>query len=107
MGGKEVGYMYGQYKRLSNKHGEGVLTGKSKLIGGLELRPEATGFGLVHIARLVVEDKLRSTLKGARCAVSGSGNVAQYTCRMLIDLGAKVVSISDSNGCIVFEDGMS
>jgi glutamate dehydrogenase (NADP+) len=107
VGGKEVGYMYGQYKLLSNKHGEGVLTGKSKLIGGLELRPEATGFGLVYMARLAVEDKLKSTLKESRCAVSGSGNVAQYTCRMLIDLGAKVVSISDSNGCLVFEDGMS
>jgi glutamate dehydrogenase (NADP+) len=107
VGGKEVGYMYGQYKLLSNKHGEGVLTGKSKLIGGLELRPEATGFGLVYMAKLAVEDKMKSTLKESRCAVSGSGNVAQYTCRMLINLGAKVVSISDSNGCLVFEDGMS
>ncbi len=86
---------------------KGVLTGKSKLIGGLELRPEATGFGLVHMARLAIEDKLKSTLEEKRCAVSGSGNVAQYTCRMLIDLGAKVVSISDSNGCLVFEDGMT
>jgi glutamate dehydrogenase (NADP+) len=59
------------------------------------------------MARLAIEDKLKTTLEGKRCAVSGSGNVAQYTCRMLIDLGAKVISISDSNGCLVFNDGMT
>lgn len=59
------------------------------------------------MAQLAVEDKLKSTLEGSRCAVSGSGNVAQYTARMLIDLGAKVVSISDSSGCLVFDDGMT
>lgn len=59
------------------------------------------------MAKLVVEDMLKTTLEGSRCAVSGSGNVAQYTCKMLIDLGAKVVCISDSNGCLVFEDGMT
>ena len=107
MGGREIGFMYGQYKRLSNKHGEGVLTGKSPLFGGIELRPEATGFGTVYMAKHAIEDKLKSTLKGARCAVSGSGNVAQYASQLLIDLGAKVVSISDSNGSLIFDKGMT
>jgi len=106
VGGREIGFMNGQYKRLSNLHGEGVLTGKG-LCGGIELRPEATGFGTVYIAKHAIEDKLKRTLEGSRCAVSGSGNVSQYASRMLIDLGAKVVSVSDSNGCIVFENGMT
>jgi len=107
VGGREIGYMYGQYKRLTNLHGEGVLTGKSPLFGGIKLRPEATGFGAVYMAQHAIEDKLKSTLKGSHCAVSGSGNVAQYASRMLINLGAKVVSVSDSNGCLVFRDGMT
>lgn len=107
VGGREIGYMYGQYKRLSNLHGEGVLTGKSPLFGGIQIRPEATGFGTVYMAQYAIEDKLKSTLKGSHCAVSGSGNVAQYASRMLMDLGAKVVSVSDSRGCLVFKDGMS
>eukprot|EP00584_Thalassiosira_punctigera_P001913 CAMPEP_0172544420 /NCGR_PEP_ID=MMETSP1067-20121228/14584_1 /TAXON_ID=265564 ORGANISM="Thalassiosira punctigera, Strain Tpunct2005C2" /NCGR_SAMPLE_ID=MMETSP1067 /ASSEMBLY_ACC=CAM_ASM_000444 /LENGTH=456 /DNA_ID=CAMNT_0013330983 /DNA_START=403 /DNA_END=1769 /DNA_ORIENTATION=+ len=107
VGGREIGYMNGQYKLLSNKHGEGILTGKSPLFGGIELRPEATGFGTVYIAQQAIEDKLKRSLEGSRCAVSGSGNVAQYASRMLIDLGAKVVSISDSDGCLVFENGMT
>lgn len=106
VGGREIGFMNGQYKRLSNKHGEGVLTGKG-LCGGIQLRPEATGFGTVYIARHAIEDKLKRSLEGSRCAISGSGNVAQYASRMLIDLGAKVVSISDSDGCLVFENGMT
>eukprot|EP00579_Thalassiosira_antarctica_P007010 CAMPEP_0201882260 /NCGR_PEP_ID=MMETSP0902-20130614/13568_1 /ASSEMBLY_ACC=CAM_ASM_000551 /TAXON_ID=420261 /ORGANISM="Thalassiosira antarctica, Strain CCMP982" /LENGTH=460 /DNA_ID=CAMNT_0048410707 /DNA_START=201 /DNA_END=1580 /DNA_ORIENTATION=- len=106
VGGREIGFMNGQYKRLSNKHGEGILTGKG-LCGGIQLRPEATGFGTVYIAQHAIEDKLKRSFEGARCAVSGSGNVAQYASRMLIDLGAKVVSISDSDGCLVFENGMT
>ena len=88
-------------------HGEGVLTGKSPLFGGIQLRPEATGFGTVYIAQEAIQDKLKTSLEGKRCAVSGSGNVAQYTSRMLLDLGAKVVSISDSTGSLVYEDGMT
>jgi len=107
VGGREIGFMTGQYKRLSNLHGEGILTGKSPLFGGIELRPEATGYGTVYIAQHAIEDKLERSLEGSRCAVSGSGNVAQYASMMLMDLGAKVVSISDSDGCIVFEDGMT
>lgn len=107
VGGREIGFMYGQYKRLSNKHGEGVLTGKSPLIGGIELRPEATGFGTVYMAQFAIEDKLKRSLEGSSCAISGSGNVAQYASKLLIDLGAKVVSISDSDGSLVFENGMT
>jgi len=107
VGGREIGYMYGTYKRLANKHGEGVLTGKSPLFGGIHLRPEATGFGAVYMAQHAIEDKLKRTLEGSRCAVSGSGNVAQYASKMLIQLGAKVVCISDSDGVLVFEEGMT
>lgn len=107
VGGREIGYMYGQYKRLSNKHGDGVLTGKSPHFGGIQLRPEATGFGTVYMAQHAIEDKLKSTLEGSCCAISGSGNVAQYASKMLIDLGAKVVSVSDSDGTLVFDEGMT
>jgi len=95
------------FQRLSNKHGEGVLTGKSLSLGGIHLRPEATGYGTVYMAQHAIEHKLSQTLEGKRCAVSGSGNVAQYACQMLLKLGAKVVSISDSDGVLVFEDGMT
>lgn len=77
------------------------------LFGGIHLRPEATGFGTVYMAKHAIEDKLKSSLNGARCAVSGSGNVSQYACKMLIDLGAKVVTISDSDGVLAFESGMT
>jgi len=107
VGGREIGYMYGTYKRLANKHGEGVLTGKSPLFGGIHLRPEATGFGTVYMAQHAIEDKLKRSLEGTRCAVSGSGNVAQFASKMLIQLGAKVVCVSDSNGVLVFEGGMT
>ena len=77
------------------------------MCGGIQLRPEATGFGTVYIAQHAIKDKLKRSFEGSRCAVSGSGNVAQYASKMLIDLGAKVVSISDSDGCLVFENGMT
>ncbi|KAL7518718.1 hypothetical protein ACHAWX_003527 [Stephanocyclus meneghinianus] len=126
VGGREIGFMYGQYKlqlsvehtlmlsrsnsifqRLANKHGKGVLTGKSLLFGGIHLRPEATGYGTVYMAQHAIEDKLKESLEGKLCAVSGSGNVAQYASQMLMKLGAKVVSVSDSDGVLVFENGMS
>lgn len=107
VGGREIGYMYGTYKRLTNKHGEGVLTGKSLLFGGSPLRPEATGFGTVYMAQMAIEKNLNRSLGGARCVVSGSGNVSQYTAQKLIQLGAKVVTLSDSNGVVVFDDGMT
>jgi len=107
VGGREIGYMYGQYKRLTNRHGEGVLTGKSLLFGGSPLRPEATGYGLIYITKLAVEKKLGRSLEGMRCAVSGSGNVAQHASEKLLQFGAKVITVSDSNGVLVFEDGMT
>mmetsp|Transcript_9409 Transcript_9409/g.13748 ORF Transcript_9409/g.13748 Transcript_9409/m.13748 type:complete len:481 (+) Transcript_9409:809-2251(+) len=107
VGGREIGYMYGQYKRITNKHGEGVLTGKSILFGGSPLRPEATGYGVVYITKLAVEKKLGRSLKGMRCAVSGSGNVFTYCAQKLMEFGAKVITASDSDGVLVFEDGMS
>jgi glutamate dehydrogenase (NADP+) len=107
VGGREIGYMYGQYKRLSNRHGEGVLTGKSLNFGGSPLRPEATGYGLVYMAQIAVEKRLGKSLKGMRCSVSGSGNVAQYASQKLLELEAKVITVSDSNGVLFFEDGMT
>lgn len=107
VGGREIGYMYGTYKRLTNKHGEGVLTGKSPLFGGSPLRPEATGYGLVYIAQLAIRKKFNRSLEGLRCAVSGSGNVAQYAVKKLLELGAKVITVSDSNGVLIFDDGMT
>mmetsp|Transcript_4889 Transcript_4889/g.7418 ORF Transcript_4889/g.7418 Transcript_4889/m.7418 type:complete len:510 (-) Transcript_4889:206-1735(-) len=107
VGGREIGYMNGQYKRLTNKHGEGVLTGKSILFGGSPLRPEATGYGLIYIAKLAVEKRLHKNLKGMRCAVSGSGNVAQYASQKLLEYGAKVMTVSDSSGVLVFDNGMT
>jgi len=107
VGGREIGYMYGTYKRLANKHGEGVLTGKSQLFGGSPLRPEATGFGLVYITQLVVKKKLNRSMEGLLCAVSGSGNVAQNAAKKLMELGAKVMTLSDSNGVLLFEEGMN
>ena len=107
VGGREIGYMYGQYKRLSNKHGEGILTGKSLNFGGSPLRPEATGYGLVYMTEIAVKHKLGRSMDGMRCAVSGSGNVAQYASHKLLELGAKVLTLSDSNGVMLFEDGLT
>jgi len=75
--------------------------------GGSPLRPEATGYGLVYMTKLAVEEKLNRSLEGMRCAVSGSGNVAQFACEKLLELGARVVTVSDSNGVLIFEDGMT
>lgn len=106
VGSREIGFLMGHYKRLSNQHGGGVLTGKSVNIGGSFERTEATGYGLVYIAQLAIRDKHHDDLKDKICAVSGSGNVAQYTCRKLLEFGAKVVTVSDSNGVLYFKDGM-
>ena len=108
VGGREIGYLYGQYKRLTNKHGEGVLTGKSLAFGGSPLRPEATGYGLVYMTQLAVQGQLkRSSLEGMQCAISGSGNVAQFAAQKLLYLGAKVMTMSDSSGVLVFPNGMT
>jgi len=110
VGGSEIGYMYGTYKRLTNRHGEGVLTGKSLAFGGSPFRPEATGYGLVYIAKLAMEDRNNcqdGVLDGVKCKVSGSGNVAQYASQKLLELGGKVMTLSDSNGVLIFDNGMT
>jgi len=107
VGGREIGFMLGQYKRITNRHGEGVLTGKPLDAGGSLLRTEATGYGLVYIADLATSGKGKRPLKGSRCAVSGSGNVAQYAAEKLMEFGAKVVTMSDSGGVLFFENGMT
>jgi len=103
-GGREIGFMFGQYKRLRNEF-VGVLTGKGLNWGGSLIRPEATGYGCVYFVQEMLKTKGES-LKGKVCAVSGSGNVAQYTVEKLQELGAKVVTLSDSNGYIYDKDGI-
>jgi glutamate dehydrogenase (NADP+) len=98
VGGREIGYMFGQYKRLRNEF-TGVLTGKNLKWGGSLIRPEATGYGAVYFAEEMLKTRGES-LEGKVCAVSGSGNVAQYTVEKLNALGARAVSLSDSNGTL-------
>ncbi|MCF7953880.1 MAG: NADP-specific glutamate dehydrogenase [Spirochaetales bacterium] len=104
VGGREIGFMFGQYKRLKNQF-SGVLTGKGAAWGGSYLRPEATGYGLVYFSANMLETR-DETFEGKTCLVSGSGNVAQFTAEKLLDLGAKVVTMSDSSGCIFDGDGI-
>jgi glutamate dehydrogenase (NADP+) len=98
VGGREIGYLFGQYKRLRNEF-TGVLTGKGLNWGGSLIRPEATGYGTVYFAAEMLKAK-GLTLEGKTCLVSGSGNVSQYTVEKLLDLGAKPVTLSDSDGMI-------
>ncbi|MEI6035037.1 MAG: NADP-specific glutamate dehydrogenase [Verrucomicrobiae bacterium] len=98
VGGREIGYLFGQYKRVRNEF-TGVLTGKKLGWGGSLIRPEATGYGAVYFAQDMLATRDES-LEGRRCAISGSGNVAQYTAEKLLDLGAVPVSFSDSGGTI-------
>lgn len=105
VGAREVGYMFGQYKRLRNEF-TGVLTGKGLSFGGSLIRTEATGYGLIYFAENMLAVK-GDNLKGKVCVVSGSGNVAQYAVEKLIQLGAKPVTLSDSNGYIYDPDGIT
>ncbi len=104
VGGREIGYLFGQYKRLRNEF-TGVLTGKRLNWGGSLIRTEATGYGCVYFAREMLKTRGES-LEGKTCVVSGSGNVAQYTVEKLIELGAKVVTLSDSDGFIYDDKGI-
>jgi len=104
VGGREIGFLFGQYKRLKNEF-TGVLTGKGLNWGGSLIRPEATGYGCVYFAAEMLATKGQS-LQGKRCLVSGSGNVAQYTIEKLLDLGAKPITLSDSSGFVVDEEGI-
>jgi len=105
VGGREIGFMFGQYKRLRNEF-TGVLTGKGLKWGGSLIRPEATGYGAVYFGEEMLKTRGESFM-GKVCTVSGSGNVAQYTVEKLLHLGAKPVTLSDSNGTIYDKDGIN
>ena len=104
VGGREIGFLFGQYKRLANEF-TGVLTGKGLNWGGSLIRPEATGYGCVYFAAEMLKT-WKDSLEGKLCLVSGSGNVSQYTVEKLLDLGAKPITLSDSNGVIFDPDGI-
>ena len=105
VGAREIGYMFGQYKKIRNAF-TGGLTGKGTNWGGSLIRPEATGYGLVYFVLNMLDTK-NDSIKGKTVAVSGSGNVAQYACEKLIELGAKPVTLSDSSGFIYDPDGIT
>ncbi len=105
VGGREIGYMFGQYKKIRNAF-TGVLTGKGTNWGGSLIRPEATGYGLVYFV-LEMLNVRKDSLKGKTVTLSGSGNVAQFACEKLIELGAKPVTLSDSSGFIHDPDGIT
>jgi glutamate dehydrogenase (NADP+) len=105
VGGREIGYLFGQYKKLRNEF-TGVLTGKGLNWGGSLIRPEATGYGAVYFAAEMLGTRGK-TLEGKNCLVSGSGNVAQYTVEKINELGGKAVTLSDSNGYIYDEAGIN
>ncbi len=104
VGGREIGYLFGMYRKLANEF-TGVLTGKGLSYGGSLIRPEATGYGLVYFAREMLATKGKS-FEGASVAISGSGNVAQYACEKVLDLGGKPVTMSDSSGFIYDSSGI-
>jgi len=104
VGGREIGFMFGQYKRLRNEFA-GVFTGKGLNWGGSLIRPEATGYGCVYFSQEMLKTR-GDSFEGKVCTISGSGNVAQYTVEKLNQLGAKAVSLSDSNGTIYDPDGI-
>ena len=99
VGGREIGYMYGAYRKITNQHGVGVLTGKGLDFGGSLIRTEATGYGAVYFCEEMLKAK-KEIIKGKTALISGSGNVAQYATEKLSQLGAKVVTLSDSDGFI-------
>ncbi len=105
VGGREIGYMFGQYKRLTNRYEAGVLTGKGLVYGGSRARTEATGYGLVYFVQQMLATK-KDTMEGKRVIVSGSGNVAIYAAEKILEFGGKVIACSDSNGYVVDEDGI-
>nr|WP_321227426.1 NADP-specific glutamate dehydrogenase [uncultured Psychroserpens sp.] len=104
VGGREIGYLFGQYKRLQNEF-TGILTGKGISYGGSLIRPEATGYGCVYFAKNMLATK-GDTFEGKTVVISGSGNVAQYACEKATQLGAKVLTMSDSSGYIYDTDGI-
>jgi glutamate dehydrogenase (NADP+) len=105
VGAREIGFLFGQYKRLSNQF-TSVMTGKGPSYGGSLIRPEATGFGCVYFAEEMLKRR-GLAVEGKRVAISGSGNVAQYAARKVMDLGGKVISLSDSEGTLYCESGLT
>ena len=105
VGGREIGYMFGQYKRIRNEF-TGILTGKGRNWGGSLIRPEATGYGTVYFAKEMLATK-GDSFQGKTVAISGSGNVAQYACEKVTELGGKVLTMSDSKGFIFDADGIN
>ena len=105
VGAREIGFMFGMYKKLNNEF-TGVITGKGQSWGGSLIRPEATGYGTVYFANNMLE-RNKESFKGKRVVISGAGNVAQYAAEKAIELGAKVLTFSDSSGYIVDEDGIT
>ena len=106
VGAREIGYMYAAYRKITNEHGTCVLTGKGWGWGGSLVRPQATGYGATYFAEEMLKTK-KDTIKGKKVAVSGSGNVAQYAAEKCMQLGAKVVTVSDSDGTVYMPDGMN
>ncbi|MDP7002876.1 MAG: NADP-specific glutamate dehydrogenase [Candidatus Thalassarchaeaceae archaeon] len=104
VGGREIGYLFGMYRKLANEF-TGVLTGKGLSYGGSLIRPEATGYGLVYFAREMLATREKS-FEGAEVAISGSGNVAQFACEKVLDLGGKPVTMSDSSGYVYDPSGI-
>jgi glutamate dehydrogenase (NADP+) len=104
--GQVIGYLYGQYKKIRNEF-TGVLTGKPFVFGGSNIRPEATGYGLVYFTQNLLQGRMSDSIVGKRVAVSGAGNVAQFAVEKLIELGAVPVTMSDSGGTIHEPDGIT
>jgi glutamate dehydrogenase (NADP+) len=105
VGGREIGFLFGQYKRIRNAF-EGVLTGKGLNWGGSLIRPEATGYGCVYFAEEMLKTRGQS-FEGKRVCISGSGNVSQYAAEKCLEFGARIVTLSDSSGYVMIEDGLS
>ena len=106
VGGREIGYLFGQYKRIRDSFDGGVLTGKGLSFGGSLTRNEATGYGLCYLTEEMLHCMKQESLQGKRVAISGSGNVAIFACQKAQELGAKVITMSDSNGCIYDPEGI-
>lgn len=106
VGEREIGYLFGQYKRIKDAYEGGVLTGKGLSYGGSLARKEATGFGLIYFMREMLDNDKNKSLKGKTVTISGAGNVAIYACQKALEYGAKVVAMSDSKGCIYDKNGI-
>ncbi len=107
VGEREIGYLFGQYKKIKNAYEGGVLTGKGLSYGGSFARKEATGYGLIYFMRELLSKEFKQTFEGKIVTISGSGNVAIYACEKAFQYGAKVVAMSDSNGCIYDKNGIN